>query len=222
MFFMFIREIGLDERPREKLMRDGVKSLSSSELLALILRTGSRFESVVDLSRRLINSFGLERLGVCSLSELQSIKGVGLAKACQIVALFELAERRVKPVKSTIKSPRDVFLYAKSLVSGLLKEHFLILLLDCKNNVLRHEVVSVGTLDASLVHPREVFRPALREGCASVILVHNHPSGDPAPSKEDLDVTERLVDAGKLLGISVLDHVIIGSDSFWNWKSDND
>ncbi len=217
---MFIREISVDERPREKLMRDGVKSLSTSELLALVLRTGSRFENVVDLSRRLISKFGLDKLGACSLSELQGVKGVGLAKACQIVALFELAERRVKPLRSVIKSPRDVFLYAKPLVAGLLKEHFLVLFLDCKNNVLKHEVVSVGTLDASLVHPREVFRSAIKEGCASIILVHNHPSGDCNPSKEDLDVTERLVDAGKLIGISVLDHVIIGNDSFWSEKHD--
>jgi DNA repair protein RadC len=220
LFFMLIRELSLDERPREKLALHGVKSLSDSELLALVLRTGSRDDNVVDLSRRLINKFGLERLGACSLQELQSVKGIGLSKACQVIALFELSERRKTPKHVVIKSPNDVFLYSRHLFAGLKKEQFLVLLLDTKNKVLRHDVVSVGTLDSSLVHPREVFRPALREGCSSVILVHNHPSGDPCPSDEDLDVTAKLVDAGKILGISVLDHVIVGFDSFWSWKHD--
>ncbi|MFP4568169.1 MAG: RadC family protein [Candidatus Woesearchaeota archaeon] len=218
---MFIRELNLNERPREKLIRLGVKSLDSSELLALVLRTGSKSENVIDLSRRLIGKFGLENLNSCSLNELQVVKGVGLAKACQVIALFELASRCSVPQSISVKSPSDVFSYFRPFVSGFLKEYFFILMLNTKNKILKHEVVSVGTLDSSLVHPREVFRPALKEGCFSVILVHNHPSGDPSPSDDDLVVTERLIEAGKLLGVSVLDHVILGRDSFWSYKHDS-
>ncbi|MFP4568172.1 MAG: RadC family protein [Candidatus Woesearchaeota archaeon] len=218
---MFIHEIGLAERPREKLVLQGIKALSLSELLALVLRTGSKSENVVDLSRRIIKKFGAEKLSSCSLQELQSVNGVGIAKACQIVALFEFVNRVKFPVVKSIKSPDDVFSYFKPFISGLLKEHFFILMLNTKNKILKHEVVSVGTLDSSLVHPREVFRPALKEGCFSVILVHNHPSGDPSPSDDDLVVTERLIEAGKLLGVSVLDHVILGRDSFWSYKHDS-
>ena len=218
---MIIREFDLSERPREKLKLNGVKCLSDSELLALILRTGFKDENVVDLSRRLLNTFGLGELSSCSLNELCSVKGIGFAKACQILALFELAERKVRPSNFIVRSPRDVFLYVKPLVANLIKEHFIILLLNSKNVILKHEIVSVGILDASLVHPREVFRPAIKEGCFAIILVHNHPSGDPSPSDDDLAVTHKLLEASEIMNIKILDHVIVGFDSFWSFKHDN-
>lgn len=217
---MLIREFDLEERPREKLLKLGPKALTSSELLAIILRTGSKKENVIDLSRRLINKITLEKLSTSSVQELENIKGIGFAKACQIIALFELADRREKPKDIKVQSPKDVFLYVKPLISGLLKENFIIILLNTKNKILKHEIVSIGTLDSALIHPREVFRTVLKEGCNSIILVHNHPSGDPTPSKEDIAVTKRLIEAGELLGVEVLDHVIIGLDSYWSYKHD--
>ena len=215
-----IEDISQDERPREKLERDGPDSLSNDELLALIMRTGHQKENAIAMSNRLIKEYGLDKLSDLSLNELQEIKGIGFAKACQIVALFEFNKRHAisKRDKKPIKCAKDVYEYALPLLSGKDKEHFMILHLDSKNRVVKDEIISIGILNASLVHPREVFKSAIKESANAIVLVHNHPSGDYTPSQEDKEITERLFGAAEVLNIKVLDHVIIGKEGYWSWK----
>ena len=218
---MKIKDISIENRPRERLEKQGVGVLSDAELLAVVLGQGTKGENVVDMSNRLISKYGVCKLSSCSLRELQEIKGIGKAKASQIIALFEFAKRHSasKANGKPIKSAKDVFEFVSPKLSGLDKECLMVLHLDSKNKVLKDEIVSVGTLNSSLVHPREVFKSAVKESSNTVILVHNHPSGDPTPSDEDKRVTESLFGAGELLGIKVLDHVIVGGGS---WFSFND
>ena len=215
-----IKDICQDERPREKLERYGPDSLSNDELLALILRTGHQRENAIEMSNRLINEYGLDKLSDLALNELQEIKGIGFAKACQIIALFEFNKRHAisKRDEKPIKCAKDVYEYALPLLSGKDKEHFMILHLDSKNRVIKDEIISIGILNASLVHPREVFKSAIKESANAIVLVHNHPSGDYTPSQEDKEITERLFKAGEVLNIKVLDHVIIGKEGYWSWK----
>ena len=215
-----IKDISQDERPREKLERYGPDSLSNDELLALILRTGHQRENAIEMSHRLINEYGLDKLSDLALKELQEIKGIGFAKACQIIALFEFNKRHAisKRDDKPIKCAKDVYEYALPLLSGKDKEHFMILHLDSKSRVIKDEIISIGILNASLVHPREVFKSAIKESANAIVLVHNHPSGDYTPSQEDKEITERLFEAGEVLNIKVLDHVIIGKDGYWSFK----
>jgi DNA repair protein RadC len=217
---MLIREIISNERPREKLQRYGSASLTNAELLAIILQTGTKGESVLELSSRL-TSKGLNNLNFLSLNELKNIKGIGTAKASQILSIFELNKRISFTTNQSnpIKSPKDVFNYCSPKLSNLDRECFMILHLDTRNKVIRDEVISLGTLNSSLVHPREVFKSAIKESANSVILVHNHPSGDTEPSEEDQDVTKKLTEAGELLNIKVLDHVIIGKNTWYSFKN---
>jgi len=215
-----IKDISQDERPREKLERYGPDSLSNDELLALILRTGHQSENAIDMSHRLINEYGLDKLSDLALNELQEIKGIGFAKACQIIALFEFNKRHAlsKREDKPIKCAKDVYEYALPLLAGKDKEHFMILHLDSKSRVIKDEIISIGILNASLVHPREVFKSAIKESANAIVLVHNHPSGDAEPSKVDEDVTNRLNETGKLLKIKVIDHVIIGKDNYYSFR----
>ncbi|MGE0792581.1 MAG: DNA repair protein RadC [Candidatus Woesearchaeota archaeon] len=217
---MLIREIISNERPREKLERYGVSSLTNTELLAIILQTGTKGESVLELSSRL-TSQGLEKLNSLSLNELKQIKGIGIGKASQILSLFELNKRIsfTKNETKPIKSAKDVFNYCSPKLSNLDKEHFMILHLNTKNKVIRDEIISIGTLNSSLIHPREVFKSAIKDSSNSIILVHNHPSGDIEPSDEDKEVTKILTQAGELLNIKVLDHVIIGKKDYYSFKN---
>lgn len=217
---MRIKDISLDNRPRERLEKQGPSSLSDAELLAVILKTGNKEENVIDMSNRLISKYGIDKLSSCSLKELQEIKGIGKAKASQILALFEFNKRHhlAKQNGRPIRSAKDVFEYASSKLNGLAQEYFMILHLDSKNRIIKNETVSIGTLNSSLIHPREVFKSAIKESANSIILVHNHPSGDPTPSEEDEQITERLFDAGELLNIKVLDHVIIGTEKYYSFK----
>lgn len=214
---MKISDIALDNRPRERFKLFGADNLSDAELLALILQKGSKGENVVDMSNRLLSSYS--DLSKLSIKELSSNKGIGDAKAMQIIALFEFSKRHsFSRVSRIIKSPKDVYEYAKRL-SELDKENFMVIMLDTKNNIIKDEVVSVGTLNSAIVHPREIFKSAIKESANSVILVHNHPSGDPSPSLEDLEITQRLFEVGELIGIKVLDHVIVCAEGrYWNWK----
>lgn len=216
-----IKEWPEDERPRERMQRAGTAGLSDAELLALIIRSGdpSTRQTAIDLGRELIRHFGdsLRELGSAELSELCAVKGVGLAKATSIKAAFALASRfqgRKLEHLDRFTSPRQVFEYFHHEFRDSRKEYFLALLLDGKNRIIRRVQVSEGSLNQSIVHPREVFRPAVRESAAAVILVHNHPTGDPAPSSEDIAVTRRLNEAGEVMGIRVLDHIIIGDGDF--------
>ncbi len=214
-----IKDLPESERPRERLARWGGEALSTAELLAVILRTGAEGKSALDLAHELLSHFGgdLRKLFTASISELCQVRGIGLAKAAQLKACFELGKRvsafspEIKPV---VRSAADAARLFLSEFRHLSQEHFACLFLDARNKVISKRTIFVGSLDASLVHPREIFRAAVRESAAKIILVHNHPSGDPSPSHEDLAITRQLVEAGKLMGIEVLDHIIIGGDQF--------
>ncbi len=201
------------ERPRERLLQLGPEALSVHELLALILGRGIRGESVMITAQQLLSRFGdLQSIAGSSIEELCQVKGIGLAKASQITAAFELGRRLEsypEKGKAIVKSPENVLNEVRSRLKGRKKEHFLTLFLDIRNQVLGVASVSVGSLDSSLAHPREVFKEAISANAASVIFVHNHPSGDPQPSEDDIKLTRRLVEAGNIVGIEVLDHVIV-------------
>lgn len=219
---MLIRDYPKEERPRERFLQDGPQSLSNQELLALLLRTGSKEESVLQLSNRLIKAFeGFRLLKEASVEELTEIKGIGEAKAIQILASVELGRRIHKlndQDRYVIRSPEDGANYCMEEMRFLSQEHFVCLYLNTKNQVLHKRTVFIGSLNASIVHPREVFKEAFRRSAASIICLHNHPSGDPSPSREDIEVTKRLVECGKIMGIEVLDHIIIGEQKYVSLK----
>ncbi|KKG15937.1 DNA repair protein RadC [Methanosarcina sp. 2.H.T.1A.6] len=218
-----IHDIPEEERPRERLIKNGPESLSNAELLGIVLRTGSREENVVSLCSRILSEYSIKQLSLANVSRLTQVKGVGKAKATQIAAVFELARRLetfIEEPKRKICSPKDVYTLMYPKMREQKKEKFITLYLDTKNQILKEEVVSIGSLNASIVHPREVFKSALLESSASVIMVHNHPSGDPSPSREDIMVTEKLVEGGKLLGIDILDHIIIGDGRYVSLKDE--
>jgi len=206
------------DRPRERLDALGPEALSDAELLALVLRTGRRCVPALAIaSRTLASHGGLRGVAGASPFQLASESGIGPAKAASLLASFELARRiaahRLRPGHA-LSSPAEVAAAFRPRLRDAAHERFVAVLLDGRHRVLRDVVVSQGTLTASLVHPREVFRPALREAAAALILVHNHPSGDPSPSREDAEVTRRLARAGRLLGIEILDHVIVAEQGF--------
>ena len=217
---MKIKEMNKDSRPRERLFKFGIKNLSDAELLAIILEKGTKQENVIEMSNRLISSHGLDKLAECSLKELQEVKGIGFAKACQILAMFELHKRRIasQNPRTFISSAKSVFDLMHEKLKDEKQEHFIAILLNNRNYFIKEELITKGVLDASIVDSREVFKPAIKNSASRIILVHNHPSGNPEPSNEDLEVTKKLVDAGELLGIRVLDHIIIGKDTYWSWK----
>ncbi|MEW5746007.1 MAG: DNA repair protein RadC [Nitrospirota bacterium] len=217
-----VRDWPENERPRERLVKYGAEHLSDAQLLAIILRTGGNGKGVMDLSRTLLETFrDLRAIDSASTTELASLKGLGTAKIAQIKAAFELGKRLMsgsfegKPVFS---SSHAVYTYFAPRFRSVRKELLIALLLDTKNRLLRECKISEGTLTNSLIHPREAFREAIKESAAAVIFVHNHPSGDPAPSRDDLQVTERLKGAGEIIGIGVLDHVIIGDGRYVSLK----
>jgi DNA repair protein RadC len=210
---MKIKDIPIENQPRERLKRNGIDSLSNAELLAIILQKGSKNENVIDLSNRLLS---IPNFNEMSIQELQKIKGIGEAKSMQIKAIFELNKRlgNKQAYNKEITCAKDVYdiMY---FLKDKKKEHLYGLYLDTKNKVIdKPELISIGILDASLIHPREIFTQAIRKSAKSMILVHNHPSGDTNPSDEDINVTNRLMDAAKLLEIKLLDHVIIGNEFF--------
>lgn len=213
-----IRSLPAEERPRERLERFGAEYLSNAELLAILLRTGAKELSALDLAEVLLAEFRtLAELSATSVTELCAIKGIGSSKAVQLLAAFELGRRLYSTKTATqigIKSPKDVADLVMANLRFLKHERFQALHLNTKNKVLSIETISVGTLDSSLVHPRELFKTAIKNSSAALILVHNHPSGDPYPSKEDLALTRRLKEGGELLGIQVLDHIIIGDNKY--------
>ncbi|MAG08474.1 hypothetical protein CMO89_03300 [Candidatus Woesearchaeota archaeon] len=213
---MPVKNLSSEEQPREKLVKFGAKNLSNVELLAMVLRVGDRKNNVVEVSRKILNKFDLKELSRVSFNQIKGFKGIKTAKACQIIACFELARRLAsyQECKGAVLSSGDIVKAFKSELSYLKKEVFLGVYLNARNYIIRKEEISVGTLDMSLVNPREVFGPALTDGAKSVILVHNHPSGDAMPSEADLRITKQIKRAGDLLGISVVDHIIIGSEDY--------
>ncbi|WP_192894770.1 RadC family protein [Neobacillus notoginsengisoli] len=217
-----IRDYPQEERPRERFIAGGPASLSNHELIALLLRTGTKDESVLQLSNRLLSHFeGLRLLKAASLEEITAIKGIGKAKAIQLMAALELGSRVANLTNNeryVIRSPEDGANYVMNEMRFLSQEHFVCLYLNTKNQVLHKQTIFIGSLNASIVHPREVFKEAFRRSAASIICLHNHPSGDPTPSREDIEVTKRLAECGKIIGIDVLDHLIIGENKFISLK----
>ncbi len=218
-----IHDLPISERPRERLQKFGIAALSAQEILALILGRGIAGESVTVTVQRLLSRFGnLKGLAGASVEELSQVKGVGLAKASQIKAAFELANRleglAEAGEKPVVKTPEDVASLVRGRLRGQKKEHFLAILLDTRNQLIKVSEISVGSLDTSIVHPREVFREAISASAASVIFAHNHPSGDPEASEDDIKLTKRLTEAGEIVGIEVLDHIIIGDKQHLSLK----
>lgn len=207
-----------EERPRERMLRDGIESLSLSELIAIILGSGMHGKSVLDLSQEILEHFGgLEKLLDATVEELMQIKGIGRAKAIQLKAVFGIAIKCRKPLSSKkypIASARDAYDLAQAEIAHIPKEVLLVILRDVRGNLLHLEHVSVGTLSQVLVHPREVFYPAVRHNAFSLIIAHNHPSGDPTPSNSDLQLTRVLIEAGKVMSIGFDDHLIVCRDRF--------
>jgi DNA repair protein RadC len=213
-----IKDIPAVDRPREKLEKYGPEKLTDAELLAILLRTGTKELNVVELSKKIIKKFGREKLAEASFLELKKTFGLGPAKAAEIMATFELSRRFLKDKKAElILSPKDIWESLRDVRDNK-KEHFVVFYLDARNQEICREIISVGILNANLVHPREVFEPAILKSAAQIIVAHNHPSGDPSPSGDDLEVTKRLMEAGKILGIEVSDHVIVAKNAFLSLK----
>ena len=219
---MMIRDVHIADRPRERLMRQGAASLSNQELIAILLRTGTKQESVLVLANRILSSFDkIQDLKDVTIEELVKVKGVGSAKAVQILAAAEIGKRiyrKHSEGRYTIRSPEDAAAYLMTDMTSLTQEHFVVLFLNVKNEILHKQTIFIGSLNSSIVHPRDIFREAVKRSAASIICAHNHPSGNPSPSPEDIDVTKRLLEAGALMGIELLDHVIIGDHQFISLK----
>lgn len=219
-----VRDLPPEERPRERLQKVGAGNLSDQELLALILGRGTAGESVLETARKLLTGFGtLSNLAAASIEDLSGVKGIGLAKAAQIKAAFELADRLNEKLKTgekvECKNPGDVAGYMSARLRGKKQEHFMTVLLDTRNRLLKTVEISVGSLDTSLAHPREVFKEAISASAASIIIVHNHPSGDCTPSSDDIELTKRLHEAGEIIGINVLDHIIVSDSGYVSLKA---
>jgi len=208
---LLIREIAPEQRPRERLKANGIENLNDAEILAMILQNGSFGENVIDLSHRLINTFGLEKLKTLSLQELMKIKGIGLAKAAKLIASFELSKRvnSGKICEKVVSNAADIASHYMEKLKDKKKEYFIAVFLDSKNKIIKDEVISIGTLNSSLVHPREVFKEAIKCSANAIILVHNHPSGDCEASDTDINISNRLKDVGTLIDIKIIDHIII-------------
>ncbi|MGD9116452.1 MAG: DNA repair protein RadC [Dehalococcoidia bacterium] len=217
-----IHDLPVSERPRERLQKLGVEALSAQEILAVIMGRGVSGESVMVTAQRLLSKFeNLKGIAEASVEELAQVRGIGIAKAAQIKASFELASRldgHAREVKAVVKTPEDLMGLVGKRLQSKKKEYFLAVLLDTRNQLIKIAQISVGSLDTSIVHPREVFKEAISASAAAVIFAHNHPSGDAEASPDDVKLTKRLAEAGELVGIDVLDHIIVGEGSFTSLK----
>ncbi len=221
-----MKALPFEDRPRERLLNFGPKALSNSELLAILIRTGTSGKSALNLaSEVLLKLGGVRGLTHSEIGELKQIKGIGKSKACQIIASLELARRiNCQPVHGYyhFTSPADVYDYVIAELAFEEREHFIVVGLNTKNYIIGKHLVSVGTLNQTLVHPREVFSWAIKNKCAAIIVVHNHPSGLVKPSDEDIKLTQRILEAGKIIGIELLDHVIVSRDNYYSLKANQD
>lgn len=219
---MTIKDMAIDERPREKMIKSGVKSLSNSELLAVILRNGTKYKNAIELANYIINKDlqGIRYLQDVTIEELCNIDGIGPSKATQIKAALELGIRvaSCKPQKYKVSNPWDIYKYYMESLRYIKQEIFKVILLNTKNEIISDIDISIGTLNSSLVHPREVFREAIKRSSNKIILMHNHPSGSIEPSMEDKKVTSRLIKCGEIIGIEVIDHIIIGDGTYFSFK----
>jgi len=214
-----VKELPFDDRPREKLLLRGAQSLSDAELVAILLRTGKKGKSVIEIARDLISSEGnLAMLATKTVDSLQKISGIGKDKAATIAAAFELSRRILSQPKwfsnRKITSPQDVSEIFIPILRDDNKEKFIVVCLNSANKIIKHETISVGNLNSSVVHPREIFKVAIDNSSASIILIHNHPSGNPEPSNEDIRITKKIVETGKIMDIPVFDHLIIAGETY--------
>ena len=223
--YFMIKEMPTLERPREKMINYGSNSLSNAELLAILIGSGNAKQNAIELSRDIINNFGgLIALTDITHEELISIRGIGDAKACNILAALEL-NKRVSAYalnkRMKITSPNDVCNLFMDELRYDKKEKFIIVLLNTKSEIIRKELISIGNLNYSIVHPREVYKYAIKKSAASVLFIHNHPSGNPDPSKNDKNITRRLTEVGEIIGIDVIDHIIIGNNRYFSFKEND-
>ena len=214
-----VKELPFDDRPREKLLLRGAQSLSDAELVAILLRTGKKGKSVIEIARELISSEGnLAMLATKTVDSLQQISGIGKDKAAALAAAFELSRRILSQPKwlanKKITSPQDIAEIFIPILRDDNKEKFIVVCLNSANKVIKHETISIGNLNSSVVHPREVFKVAIDNSAASIILIHNHPSGNPDPSNEDIRITKKIVETGKIMEIPVFDHLIIAGETY--------
>jgi len=219
---MKIKDLPKIERPREKLVAKGAENLKDSELLAILLRTGRAGKNVIEIASQILTKHSKKRLLQMTYEDLLKIKGIDSAKATTLLAAFELSKRALEVDDSNlpiISTPKDVVAQLTELRHNK-RENFVALYLNARNQLLHKETISIGTLNANLVHPREVFEPALKYSAANIMVAHNHPSGDPKPSEDDLEITKRLSEAGKMMGIEVLDHVIVVKNSYFSFKDE--
>jgi len=221
-----IKNLPITEQPREKLMNHGVSNLSVSELLAILLRTGTKNMSALSLGNEIVAKCGedISELHQVTLEELCLINGIGESKACQILSAIELGKRLKQPLvmrKTKLSSPNEVVNFFSAELNESKVEKFIAVLLNTKNEIINWDVISIGSLNASIVHPREVFNRAIKRNAASFIVVHNHPSGHIDPSREDINITKRLFEAGQLIGIPLIDHIIIGREKYYSFKEEN-
>ncbi|MCL1809019.1 MAG: DNA repair protein RadC [Clostridiales bacterium] len=222
---MFMRELPVSERPREKMLAEGIAYLSSAELLAILLGTGTDDKSALNLAEEVLSlkESGILFLSECSPEELTKVRGIGAAKACRILAGVELGKRiATKPrgEKTKVCGPETIASLFMEEMRYCKKEIFNILLMNTKGEIIGTDIVSVGDLSGTVIHPREVFLPAVRRSAAAVAFVHNHPSGDPTPSNDDIKTTKKLVDAGKIIGIAVWDHIVIGDGKYVSFREE--
>ncbi|SFA68915.1 DNA repair protein RadC [Lentibacillus halodurans] len=219
---IMIKDVPKEDRPRERLLKLGSSHLSNQELLALLIGSGTKDESVMALSNRVLMHFeGLNLLKDATIEELTAIKGIGAAKGVLLLSALELGRRlnQHKPHdRYVIRSPEDGADYVMEEMRNLNQEHFVVLFLNTKNQIIHRQTIFIGSLNSSIVHPREIYREAVKRSAASIICAHNHPSGDPAPSQEDIHVTRRLAESGKMIGIELLDHLVIGDRKFISLK----
>ena len=212
-----IRDFPREELPRERLIRHEVEVLTNTELLAVIIKTGNKKDNVIELSRKIMKKYGLNKLSKLTVNELKKHLGIGNAKACQILACFELGKRLLSNTKERrirLNSAKEVAEFIAPKMIYLEKEKLKALFLDSRKKLIKTETISIGSLNESIIHPREIFRSALKENAAAIIIVHNHPSGDPTPSKDDIKITKQLIKCGKMIGIPILDHIIIGKKGY--------
>lgn len=214
-----VKELPLDDRPREKLLMRGAQNLSDAELVAILLRTGKKGNSVLEIARELIQTEGnLAMLATKSVDSLQKVSGIGKDKAATLAAAFELSRRILSQSKwfsdQKVTSPQDIADIFIPLLRDDNKERFIVVCLNSSNKIIKHETISIGNLNSSVVHPREIFKVAIDNSSASIILIHNHPSGNPEPSNEDISITKKIVESGKILDIPVFDHLIIAGETF--------
>ena len=219
---LMIKDMNEEDLPRERLMKYGVKYLSNEELLSIILRTGTKNKSVRDLSSELLSKYNIKELSNISYNTLSNIKGIGSVKAVTLLAALEIGKRIEKDNNIIkIKNTKDIYNYVRYELENNLQEKFLCIYLNSNNNIITSKVLFIGTVDCSNIYPRDIFREAVRNNASGIIMVHNHPSGNTSPSLADVDLTNKIINLGKQLGIKVLDHVIIGDNNYYSFLENN-